>query len=96
VTKLKPSDTDKLIIELPGLTAVSINVAVRTIAIDNISGTPDGDPLHEWRIADLRDGTYGDFHRLTPPDTCFDADCRRSGEHDVNWTHAADAQRGNT
>lgn len=76
-----------LTIELPGLTAIRIDAKTRTIAIDGISGT-----AHElspgWFIADLRDGTYGDFHRLRPSDECFDPQgCASEGQHNALYPH---------
>jgi hypothetical protein len=70
-------------VELPGLTAIRIETATRTIAIDNISGTTTrGEPcLPEWTLHDLRNGTYGDFHRLKPAGECFDPEgCRDAAD----------------
>ena len=69
----------ELTIELPGLTAIRIDTARRLIAVDGISGSGTVGPW--WSVADLRDGTYGDFHRLQPADQCNDADCIQSGQH---------------
>ena len=78
--KIAPGETAT--IELPGLTALKIDAVNRTIAIDGISGHMDGGPLGwDWPVQDLRDGIYGDFHRLTPPADCFDAHCAGSGQH---------------
>jgi prevent-host-death family protein len=70
-------------IELPGLTAIRIDTAGRVVAIDCISGVAnDAEPLSpEWLVRDLRDGTYGGFHRLKPADECFDTECAASGQH---------------
>jgi hypothetical protein len=79
--EIKGSD-DILVIGLPGLTAVRIDTARRVVAIDGISGTGEN-PYPEWTVLDLRDGTYGGFHRLTPADMCLDADCSGAGEHEI-------------
>jgi hypothetical protein len=73
-------------IELPGLTALRIDTKHRLMALDGISGNPAPDEAVSvsWQLADLRDGIYGDFHRLLPADRCGDADCRSAGEHDVS------------
>jgi hypothetical protein len=70
-------------ITLPGLTAIRIDTAARVAAIDGISGsaTREEPCSPEWLVHDLRDGTYGDFHRLRPASECFDADCAGSGQH---------------
>jgi hypothetical protein len=75
---------DILVIELPGLTAIRIDTAARVIAVDGISGTAESRELaRAWKVLDLRDGTYGGFHRLIPADMCFDADCSGAGEHEI-------------
>lgn len=71
---------DILVIELPGLTAIRIDTARRIVAVDHISGTGTGP---EWTVLDLRDGTFGDFHRLIPADMCFDVGCSGAGEHEI-------------
>jgi transcriptional regulator with XRE-family HTH domain len=70
-------------ITLPGLTAIRIDTAARIAAIDGISGTATREePCEpEWLMHDLRDGTYGDFHRLRPASECFDAECAENGQH---------------
>lgn len=76
-------------IELPGLAAVRIDPQTRVIAVDGISGEGAGEDLEpEWRIFDLRHGTYGDFHRLAPQETCLDRDCVGGGEHDPVFVEA--------
>jgi len=78
---------DVLTIEVPGLTAVRIDTRNRLIAIDGISGISGGTETGgeslspEWAVRDLRDGTYGDFHRLKPAGQCNDPDCAKRGEH---------------
>jgi hypothetical protein len=69
---------DILVIELPGLTAIRIDTARRIVAVDHISGTGTGP---EWTVLDLRDGTFGDFHRLIPANMCGYSDCVAGGEH---------------
>lgn len=71
----------ELTITVPGLTAVRINVERRLIAVDCLSGTPEYPAGADWTVADLRDGTYGGFHRLKPAGECFDSACARSGQH---------------
>jgi hypothetical protein len=84
VETLKVSGDSKILIELPGLTAVVIDPVNRLIAVDGISGNMNATPLDpEWSVRDLRDGTYGDFHRLRPAGDCLDASCAASGQHDV-------------
>ena len=67
-----------LTIKLPGLTAVRIDTGRRIVAIDHISGSnygPHADlgPAEPaFTVHDLRNGTYGDFHRLKPAPDCFD------------------------
>src|ERR1035441_4762796 len=71
-----------IMIELPGLTAIRIDTGTHTVAIDCISGLVDPEGLGpEWTVRDLRDGTYGGFHRLKPADECFDTECAASGQH---------------
>jgi hypothetical protein len=87
VTAIKLTEGE-VTIELPGLTAVRIDTARRLIAVDGISGSEMVAP--EWSIADLRDGTYGGFHRLLPAGECIDVDCIESGQHAITATwHAA-------
>lgn len=77
-------------IGLPGLTGIMIDTAARLIAVDNISGAAHGEPLRPgYVVRDLRDGVYGDFHRLTPAASCFDPVCAASGEHDTDPGTAA-------
>lgn len=78
-TQIKITD-GVVTIELPGLTAVRIDTNTRVIAVDFTSGVSGDrfDPV--WQVHDLRDGTYGDFHRLTKPGDCADAACAKS-EH---------------
>jgi hypothetical protein len=78
MSKIKLTD-GVLTIEIPGLTAVRIDTGRRIVAVDGITGHGTIGP--EWTVADLRDGTYGDFHRLGPADECPDRDCIRAGEH---------------
>jgi hypothetical protein len=78
VTTIKLTDGE-VTIELPGLTAVRIDTERRLIAVDGISGS--GKCAPEWSVADLRDGTYGGFHRLLPAGECIDVDCIESGQH---------------
>lgn len=87
---------DTLTVEIPGLTAIRIDTEGRVIAVDGISGTPvSGEPLHpEWAVRDLRDGTYGDFHRLKPADQCNDSDCAKRGEHADPAAALARGERG--
>jgi hypothetical protein len=74
-------------ITLPGLTAIRIDPKTRTIAIDTISGHPrDPESLAEWFVADLRNGTYGDFHRLRPGHECNDPECGPS-QHNALYPH---------
>lgn len=75
-----------LTIALPGLTAIRIDTTKRLIAIDGISGstTQDEPCMPDWALLDLRDGTYGDFHRLRDADECSDPDCIRACEHDIS------------
>lgn len=68
-------------IRLAGATAIRIDPEHRVIAVDGTSTADSGPLAPEWLVLDLRDGTYGDFHRLTPADGCFDRDCARSGQH---------------
>jgi hypothetical protein len=74
-------DGDVLTVELPGLAAVRIDAATRTIAVDGISGSAEGPLGADWAISDLRFGTYGDFHRLLPAGQCHDTACAASGQH---------------
>jgi hypothetical protein len=74
-------DDDILVIELPGLTAIRIDTERRIVAIDGNSGAGRVGPV--WKVADLRGGTYGSFHRLIPADMCFDAACVAAGEHEI-------------
>jgi hypothetical protein len=75
---------DVLVIKLPGLTAVRIDAARHIIAVDGVSGEAPPFPEPEWQVLDLRDGIYGDFHRLNPAESCFDAAvCAGTGQHDV-------------
>ena len=76
-------------VNLPGLIAIRIDTRTRTIAIDGISGEAcRAEPLlPEWFVADLRDGTYGGFHRLSPREECFDRDCADSGQHNALYPH---------
>lgn len=79
-------------IRLPGATAIRIDAEHRVIAVDGTSwsGTAEDGPLGpEWLVQDLRDGTYGDFHRLRPADECADRDCARSGQHATTGELAA-------
>lgn len=79
---IKITSGETVTIELPGLTAIKIDAANRTIAIDGISGHVDEGPMGwEWPVQDLRDGIYGDFHRLAPSADCHDAACAESGQH---------------
>lgn len=81
--KFKPGQS--MTIEIPGMTAIRIDAERRMIAIDCISGraSEDGPRDPEWTVHDLREGTYGDFHRLRPAGECFDAPgCARRGQHD--------------
>lgn len=80
MTNIKLTD-GVLTIELPGLTAVRIDTTRRIVAVDGISGTGISGP--EWTVADLRDGTYGGFHRLKHASACPDVDCIAGGEHDA-------------
>ena len=68
-------------IDLPGLTAVRIDTADRVLAIDGTSGSVEGSLAPDWAVLDLRDGTYGDFHRLQPVEQCMDSACIAAGEH---------------
>ena len=62
--------------------AFVMNVAAHDQFHSSLSAAVSAEPLSpEWTVCDLRDGTYGDFHRLAPADHCNDADCARSGEH---------------
>lgn len=70
---------DILVIDLPGLTAIRIDTARRIVAVDGTSGSGPVGP--EWTVLDLRDGTYGGFHRLIPAGMCIDAECVAAGEH---------------
>lgn len=80
--KIQLSAADEpVMIELPGLQAVVVDTRRGIVAVDGISGTPRLPEAIEWRVFDLRDGTYGDFHRLTQADQCNDRDCARSGQH---------------
>jgi hypothetical protein len=76
--EIKGSD-DILVIDLPGLTAIRIDTRRRIVAVDGTSGSRPVGP--EWTVLDLRDGTYGGFHRLIPADMCFDSECVAAGEH---------------
>jgi hypothetical protein len=79
---IKLKGDDILVIEVPGLTAIRIDPETRVIAVDGISGAAEGEALApDWQVLDLRDGTYGGFHRLIPADMCFDAECAGSGQH---------------
>lgn len=71
----------ELTITLPGLTAVRIDVGRRLVAVDGLSGTGEDLGGAEWTVVDLRDGAYGDFHRLLPVDECFNSRCATSGQH---------------
>lgn len=84
MSEIKVKQGTEITIELPGLAAVRIDTQHRQITVDNISGEPRHDePLApDWKITDLRDGTYGDFHRLLAPRYCGDSDCIAKGEHD--------------
>lgn len=78
------ADGAVLTITLPGLTGIRIDATTRLIAVDGYSGdTAGGGLLPEWRVADLRDGTYGDFHRLRPPGECPDPNCVAAGQHAI-------------
>ena len=69
-------------VKLDGAAELLIARDLRIVAIDGVSGTwgiGDGGP--PWRVLDLRDGMYGDFHRLLPASECFDAECAGSGQH---------------
>lgn len=79
--RIASDDDDVMTIKLPGLTAVRIDTSRRVIAIDWISGTADCESP-EWTLRDLRDGTFGDFHRLRPADECGHVGCAGS-EHDT-------------
>lgn len=89
ILAMDPDGTDKLISELvrallelrgkraticlADLTAVRIDAAAETIAVDHHSGTPAGGGWPEWRIDDRRDHVYGDF-------SCHDtSDCAGCG-----------------
>jgi hypothetical protein len=79
---IKLTGDDVLVIQLPGLTAIRIDPASRAIAVDGISGLCEGEALSpHWEVLDLRDGAYGDFHRLASADMCADAACAASGQH---------------
>jgi hypothetical protein len=75
-----------VIIELEGLTAIRIDPTTRTIAIDGISGWAQG-VQPDWFVADLRDGIYGDFHRLRDRADCTDPECYDSGQHNALYPH---------
>lgn len=81
MTTTRISSGDVLTVELPALTAVRIDTRNRVIAVDGVSGTSDGPLGPDWTLRDLRDGTYGDFHRLLPASQCLDAACVASGQH---------------
>ena len=83
MTEIKIKQGAVITIELPGLAAVRIDTATRTVAVDGISGMVErGETCWPaWRVADLQHGTYGDFHRLRPAAECNDLDCRNSGQH---------------
>jgi hypothetical protein len=82
VSTIKIKGDDALVIELPGLAAIRIDPAARVVAVDSISGQAGPGGLgREWKVLDLRDGTYGDFHRLTLAEQCLDRDCISGGEH---------------
>ncbi len=83
MTTLRIISEDVVTIELPGLIAVRIDIFRRVIAIDGISGSADGEPLGPWAVHDLRDGIFGDFHRLRPAHQCGHAECADTGQHDV-------------
>ena len=80
--------TEPITIRLPGLTAIRIDPGTGIIAVDNTSGTLAPEYSFEgWAVADLRDGTYGDFHRLKHRSECPDADCTDSGQHEHERGH---------
>lgn len=90
MNKLKiEAQSEPIMIELPGLQAVVIDPARGIIAVDGISGSSAEFEHIEWRVLELRDGTYGDFHRLTPAAQCIDADCVERGEHVLEPAPAA-------
>ncbi len=82
-------------VELPALTALRIDTATRTIAIDCISGmTTRAEPcLPDWIVHDLRGGTYGDFHRLSPTGECFDPEGCRDADDPASRQHIELAAR---
>jgi hypothetical protein len=77
VSTLKIDGTITLL--LPGYTAVRIDTAACTIAIDN-AGDFDGPIEPGYEVHDLRDGRYGGFHRLLPAGQCYDLRCS-AAEH---------------
>lgn len=77
--------------DLPGLTAIRVDPEHRIIAVDGTSGSAAGSLSPDWRILDLRDGIYGDFHRLLPAGECFSpASCAIEGQHNLTTASAAD------